>query len=45
MDYIKKFQNVQNLSVSVGNSYSEDQLMHIDLDNFHQSGEYTAQNS
>ena len=31
------------LSVSVGNSYSEDQLMHILLDNFHQGGKYIAQ--
>ena len=29
-------------SVSVGNYYSEDQLMHIYLDNFHQGGEYSA---
>ena len=26
----------------MGNSYSEDQLMHILLDNFHQGGKYTA---
>ena len=43
MSYIKIFQNIQALSVSVGNSYSEDQLMHIFLDNFHQGGKYTAQ--
>ena len=36
MNYIKIFQNAQALSVSVGNTYSEDQLMHIFLDNFHQ---------
>ena len=36
MDYIKIFQNAQALSVSVGNAYSEDQLMHTFLDNFHQ---------
>ena len=35
MNCIKIFQNVQALSVSVGNSYYEDQLMHILLDNFH----------
>ena len=40
MNYIKIFQNEQALSVSVGNNYSEDQLMHIFLDNFHQSGKY-----
>ena len=31
------------MSVSVGNSYSEDQSMHTFLDNFHQSGKYSAQ--
>ena len=40
---IKIFQNAQALSVSVGNSYSGDQLMHIFLDNFHRGGKYTAQ--
>ena len=34
MNYVKIFQNAQALSVSVGNSYSEDQLVHIFLDNF-----------
>ena len=43
INYIKSFQNVHALSVSVGNSYSEDQLMHTFLDNFHQSGKYSAQ--
>ena len=43
MNYIKILQNSQDLSVSVGNNYSEDQLMHIFLDNFHQGGKYTAQ--
>ena len=38
INYIKIFQNAQALSVSVGNSYSEDQIMHTFLDNFHQSG-------
>ena len=38
MDYIKRFQNAQDLSVSVGNTYSEDQLIHTFLDNFHQGG-------
>ena len=36
MNYIKIFQNAQDLLVSVRNSYSEDQLMHIFLNNFHQ---------
>ena len=31
------------MSVSVGNSYSEDQLMHTFLDNFHHGGKYSAQ--
>ena len=40
---MKRFQNSHALSVSVGNSYSEDQLMHTFLDNFHQGGKYSAQ--
>ena len=43
MNYIKIFQNAQDLSVSVGNNYSEDQLMHTFLDNFHQGGKYYDQ--
>ena len=43
INYIKRFQNAHALSVSVGNSYSEDQIMHTFLDNFHQSGKYSAQ--
>ena len=43
MNCIKIFQNAQVASVSVGNSYFEDQLIHIFQDNFHQGGEYTAQ--
>ena len=43
MNYIKKFQNAQALSVSMGNIYSWYQLMHIVLDNFHQGGKYTSQ--
>ena len=43
MNYIKRFQNAHALSISVGNSYSEDQPMHTFLDNFHQGGKYSAQ--
>ena len=43
INYIKRFQNSHALSVSLGNSYSEDQLMHTFLDNFHQGGKYSAQ--
>ena len=43
INYIKKFQNAHALSVSVGNRYDEDQIMHTFLDNFHQSGKYSAQ--
>ena len=43
INYIKRFQSAQVLSVSVGNSYSEDQIMHTFLDNFHKSGKYSAQ--
>ena len=42
INYIKRFQNAQAFSVSVGNSYSEDQIMHTFLVNFHQSGKYSA---
>ena len=43
INYIKRFQNAQALSVSVRNNYSEDQIMHTFLDNFHQSGKYSVQ--
>ena len=43
MNCIKIFQNAQALSVSVGNTYSEDKLMQIFMDNFHQGGTYYAQ--
>ena len=43
MNYIKIFQNAEDLSVSVGNTYSKYQLMHTFLDSFHQSGKCYAQ--
>ena len=43
MNYIKRFQNAQALSVSVGNNYSEYQLMKTVMENFHQGGKYSAQ--
>ena len=43
INYIKIFQNAQELSVSVGNRYAEDQIMHTFMENFHQSGKYSAQ--
>ena len=43
INYIKIFQNAQDLSVSVVNNYSEDQSMSIFLNNFHQGGKYSAQ--
>ena len=43
INYIEIFQNAYDLSVSVENSYSEDQLMHTFLDNFHQGKKYSAQ--
>ena len=43
INYIKIFQNAQALSVSVGNNYSEDQIMHTFLDNFQKSGKYSSQ--
>ena len=43
INYINRFQNAHALSVSLVNSYSEDQLMHTFMDNFHQDGKYSAQ--
>ena len=43
INYIKRSENDYALSVSLGNSYSEHQLMHKFLDNFHQGGKYSAQ--
>ena len=43
ISYIKRFQNTNALSVSLGKNYSEDQLMHTFLDNFQQGGKYSAQ--
>ena len=43
INYIKRFHNAHALLVSVGKSYSEDQLIHIFLDNFHQGEKYPAQ--
>ena len=43
INYIKRFQNAHALSFSVGNRYSEDQLMHTFLENFRQGGKYSAQ--
>ena len=41
--YIRIFQNAKALEILVGNSYSEDQLMYIFLDNFQQDGKYSSQ--
>ena len=38
INYINRFQNAHALSVQVGSSYSEDQLMNTFLDSFHQGG-------
>ena len=43
MNYIKRFQNAQALSIQIGNTYSENQLMHTFLDKFHQGGKYSDQ--
>ena len=43
INYIKRFQKTHDLSVSVGNSYSEYQLMHTFLDNFQQGGKCSDQ--
>ena len=43
INYIKIFQNAHALSVSLGNSYYEYQLMHKFLDNSRQGGKYSSQ--
>ena len=43
MNYNKIFQNTQDLSVSVLDTYSKDQLMHTFLDNFLRGGKYSTQ--
>ena len=43
MSCIKIFQDAHALSISVGNFYSKDQLMHIFLNNFRQGGKYSTQ--
>ena len=40
--YIKIFQNDEDFSISVVNSYTEDQMMHTFLENFQQGGNYSA---
>ena len=42
-NHIKRFQNSEALSVSLVNSYLVYKTMHTFLDNFHQSGIYSAQ--
>ena len=43
INYIKRFQNAHALSISAGNSYSEDQRMHTFMDNVEEGGKYLAQ--
>ena len=43
MKYVKIFQNTQAFSVSAGNNNSENQLVHIFLDNFQNGGKFTVQ--
>ena len=43
INYIQRFKNAHALSISVGNSYSKDQIMRTFLDNFEESGKYSAQ--
>ena len=42
MGYIKVFHDAYTLSVSKGKNYSEGKIMYIFMDNFHQSGKYSA---
>ena len=41
MNYIKIFQNSQGPSVSLRNTYSEDQIMHTFLNHSYQGGKYS----
>ena len=41
INYIKIFHDAKALKTSVGNSYTEDQLMQNYLDNLHQGGKYS----
>ena len=43
MNYINRLQSAQAFSISVGNGYFENQLMHIFLNNFYQGGKYTSE--
>ena len=43
INYIKIFQNTKALEISVGNSYSEDKIMHNLLENYQQDVKYSAQ--
>ena len=43
MNYTNIFKNAQALLVSVGNSYSEDQLIYIFLDKYYQGGNNYSQ--
>ena len=43
ISYTKRFQNAHALSVFLGNSYSEYQLLHTFLDNFEQGGKNSTQ--
>ena len=42
INYIERLQNAHSLSIYVGNFYSEYQLMHTFMYNFHQGGKYSA---
>ena len=43
INYIKRFHDSKALETSVGNSYTEYQLMHNFLDNFQKGGKYSSQ--
>ena len=42
INYIKIFKNARDLSISVGNSNTEDQGTHTFLENLHNGGNYSA---
>ena len=43
IDYINRYQNTKAFSISVVNSYSEDQLMHKCLETLQRGGRYYSQ--
>ena len=43
LNYIKRFHKAKTMAASVGNKYSEEDLMQTFVDNFQSPGKYAAQ--